>query len=140
MGASATGDKNAVYRALLNDAAAKWAEAGCGVHAISLLAHDRPSRSWFWNGFGLTVVDAIRAIQPLEFPPPPGIDIRKATADDIPAITRLEMDHAQYYPEPPILMAAYDPNTPTRSQRSSAGRIKPSGWRWTPTRNRHDAL
>ncbi len=109
---SATSDKNAVYRALLNDAASKWAAAGCGVYAISLLAQDRSLQDfWFWNGFGLIVVDGIRSIDPINAPPPDGITIRKASAADVPAITRLELDHAQYYREPPILMAAYDPTS-----------------------------
>ena len=34
------------------------------MHAITLLAQDRAAeRAWYWNGFGLTVVDAIRPIR-----------------------------------------------------------------------------
>ncbi len=107
---SAQGNKQVVYRVLLNEGAAKWAESGCGVYAISLLAHDRAQHDfWFWNGFGLIVVDGIRPIDPLNVPSPDGITIRKATGNDVPAIARLELDHAQYYRRPPILMAAYDP-------------------------------
>ncbi len=99
-----------VYRAMYRAAAIHWREAGCGVHAISLLAHDDAGvRTWFWNGFGLAVVDAIRSIQPLDFPPPPGIEIRKATAADIDALAALEVEHAQHYADPPIQMAAYEP-------------------------------
>ncbi len=109
---SAQGNKQAVYRALLASAAPQWAAAGCGVYAISLLAHDRPLQDfWFWNGFGLIVVDAIRPIDPLDAPPPDGIIIRKATSADVPALAQIELDHAQYYREPPILMAAYDPTS-----------------------------
>ena len=57
------------------------------------------------------MVDAIRLIEPINAPTPDGITIRKAIAADVPAIARLELDHAQYYREPPILMAAYDPTS-----------------------------
>ena len=52
-----------IYRALYRSAAQSWFEAGCQAHAISLLANDRQAiETWFWNGFGLTVVDAVRPI------------------------------------------------------------------------------
>ena len=58
--------KPAIYRALYRAAAEQWSAAGCGVHAITLLAHDQVAQqAWFWNGFGLTVVDAVRPMQPL---------------------------------------------------------------------------
>src|SRR5512143_2970126 len=54
-----------IYRALYRAAAEPWSTAGCGVHAITLLAHDRAAQqAWFWNGFGLIVVDAVRPMQP----------------------------------------------------------------------------
>ncbi len=57
--------KEKIYRALYRRAAEIWATAGCLVHAITLLAHDHTAeKSWFWNGFGLTVIDAIRPMQP----------------------------------------------------------------------------
>lgn len=40
-----------IYRALYRAAAEQWSAAGCGVHAITLLAHDESARhTWFWNG------------------------------------------------------------------------------------------
>ena len=64
--AAAPGRTAAVYPALYRAAAAQWADAGCQVHAISILAHDRAAvDQWFWQGFGLTVVDAVRPVQPL---------------------------------------------------------------------------
>lgn len=101
-----------VYRAMYRSAAALWREAGCQVHALSLLAHDDAAVNvWFWNNFGLTVVDAIRPIQPLDVAPSPGIEIRKAGASDIDALCALEIEHAHHYAEPPIQMAAYEPHT-----------------------------
>ena len=52
-----------LYRA----ASAKWTEAGCEVHAITLLANDDEAQNaWFWNGFGLAVVDAVRSTAALD--------------------------------------------------------------------------
>lgn len=59
-----------IYRQMYRAAAEQWAAAGCGVHAITLLACDRIAETtWFWNGFGLTVVDAIRPMRPLDAAP-----------------------------------------------------------------------
>ena len=57
----------------------------------------------------MIVVDAIRLIEPINAPTPDGISIRKATGDDVAALEQLELEHAQYYRDPPVLMAAYDP-------------------------------
>jgi hypothetical protein len=59
-------NKTAVYQALYRAAAAQWSAAGCQVHAITLLAQDEEAKqAWFWQGFGLTVVDAVRPVRPL---------------------------------------------------------------------------
>ena len=45
-------------------AAEKWVEAGATSHAVALYAHDRQALdSFFWNGFGLRCVDAIRPLE-----------------------------------------------------------------------------
>jgi GNAT superfamily N-acetyltransferase len=99
----------AIYRALYRAAAEQWAAAGCEVHAISLLANDQAAREvWFWNGFGLTSVDAIRSITPLGFSAPSGITIRPATLADVEGWVVLEIEHARHYTLPPISMAAHD--------------------------------
>src|SRR5215207_1850271 len=77
------------YRALYRAASAGWSEAGCGVHAISLLAHDHAAQDvWFRNGFGLTGVDAIRSMQPLTTQPVQGITVRKASLVDVESLGR----------------------------------------------------
>src|SRR6185369_15131341 len=53
--------KPEIYRAMYRVAAQYWSDSGCDAHGLTLLAHDRQAQEvWFWNGFGLTVVDAIR--------------------------------------------------------------------------------
>jgi ribosomal protein S18 acetylase RimI-like enzyme len=98
-----------IYRALYRAAAEQWAAAGCEVHAISLLANDEAAREvWFWNGFGLTGVDAIRPITPIEAAAPIGLTIRTATLADVEGWIALEIEHSRHYRLPPISMAAHE--------------------------------
>jgi GNAT superfamily N-acetyltransferase len=98
--------KEPITRALYRAAAEQWTEAGCHAHAISLLAHDPVTQNvWFWQGFGLLVVDAVRPLTLVDTPSPTGITIRQATADDVELLARLDAEHWQHYAQPPILMA-----------------------------------
>jgi hypothetical protein len=102
---AAPGEKTPIYQALYRAAGERWAEAGCQVHAITLLAHDRAAeRAWYWNGFGLTVVDAIRPMQPLEPTPRSPLVIRKATLADAAALTKMDNEHWQHYSRSPVFM------------------------------------
>ena len=101
--------KPAIYRALYRAASTIWSEAGCQVHAISLLAHDRAAQeTWFWNGFGLAVIDAVRSIQPLAPPLPPGLPTRQATPADLDTLVALDAEHWAHYSAPPTLMSLQD--------------------------------
>jgi len=108
--AAAEGAAARVYPALYRQAAGLWAAAACRVHAISLLADDHAAQEiWFWNGFGLTVVDAIRPVQPLDARIPGDIAFRKATVEDAGLIAEIEVEHMAYYTQPPIFMAPREP-------------------------------
>jgi GNAT superfamily N-acetyltransferase len=75
------------------------------VHAITLLAHDQiAEKTWFWNGFGLIVVDAVRPIQPLNMPLPTGLQIRGARSGDAHALAELDAEHCAHYTRSPIFM------------------------------------
>lgn len=96
-----------VYQALYNQAAIIWTAAGVQVHAITLLAHNQQEREfWFWNGFGLSVVDGIRSMQPLQEPALTSLTIRKALPADAAILTELDEEHRRYYTQPPVLMAS----------------------------------
>ena len=95
--------KAAIYRALYRAASEQW--RGYQTHAITVLAHDQEGvKTWFWNGFGLTVVDAVRPMTPLERPVHPDFAVRKASRDDIEMLMAIEREHWQHYTQPPILM------------------------------------
>ena len=104
------GSPATTYLAMYRAAAAQWHTAGCQVHALTLLANDKTAeRFWFWNGFGMIVVDAIRSVQPLGVQPSKHLTIRRAELEDAEAIAILEAEHWRHYAEPPTLMA---PQTP----------------------------
>jgi ribosomal protein S18 acetylase RimI-like enzyme len=97
--------KPEIYRAMYRVAAAGWAAAGCQVHAVTLLAYDRAAEQvWFWNGFGLTVVDAVRPMRPLDGPCSTPVSIRKATQADAPILAILDAEHCRHYTASPVFM------------------------------------
>jgi GNAT superfamily N-acetyltransferase len=98
-----------LYRA----ASAQWAAAGYQIHAVTLLSSEAAAReAWFWSGFGLTVVDAVRPMDLLGVPTPDGIQVWKAREADVPAVAALETQHWRHYPEAPIFMVPTVPPDP----------------------------
>jgi ribosomal protein S18 acetylase RimI-like enzyme len=100
-------DKMNIYRAMYRMAAEQWSQAGCQVHALTLLAHDRTAETtWYWNGFGLTVVDAVRPMCPLEISYTTTLLIRKATPQDANVVAELDAEHWCHYTRSPVFMPA----------------------------------
>ncbi|MEW6403146.1 MAG: GNAT family N-acetyltransferase [Chloroflexota bacterium] len=111
-------DRANIYRAMYRAAADQWAKLGCQVHALTLLAHDHTTKNiWFWNGFGLTVVDAIRPMRPLDVSCSTDLLIRKATPHDANALAELDEEHCHHYAQSPVFM------TP-RTAKDAAGNIE----------------
>ncbi len=101
-----------IYRALYRAASTQWAEAGCQVHAVTLLAHDEVAReAWFWNGFGLAVVDAVRPMRALDGDCVTDLRIRRATPEDGHALAGLDREHCWHYSAPPVFMAPRSPDS-----------------------------
>lgn len=97
----------AIYRALYTAAAEIWSSAGCDTHALTLLAGDpRLENFWFWNGFGMAVVDALRPMDGLGVGPAPELRLRKAGVQDAETLAILEAEHRAHYSRPPVLMAS----------------------------------
>lgn len=105
-------DAARIYRGLYRAAAGRWQAAGCGVHTLTLLAHEDEAReAWFWNGFGLSVVDAIRWTEPLAAAAPHGLALRRAAPGDARFLAEIEAEHCRHYAAPPVQMRAGAPNT-----------------------------
>ncbi len=65
--AAQAGDSREVYREMYARLSAGWVADGCFTHVTTLLAHDREAiDAWHWLGFGLTSVDAIRDLMPVQ--------------------------------------------------------------------------
>ncbi len=98
-------EKTAIYQLLYRAAGERWSESGCQVHAISVLAQDQAAESaWYWNGFGLTVVDAIRPMQPIQQTSGCELTIRRATATDAAELAEIDHEHCGHYSRSPIFM------------------------------------
>ena len=108
-----------VYRALYQKATCIWTDSAVQMHAITILAHNRAERDfWFWNGFSLLVVDAIRTMTPLEPPARCESTIRQATPADTADLYALDVEHCRHYTQPPVFMSPKQasPNSPQEWQ------------------------
>ncbi len=61
-------DREKIYTMLYQKAAQLWVREGIASHSIGLFFHDQKAiKSFFWNGFGMRCVDAIRPMERLAF-------------------------------------------------------------------------
>lgn len=104
-------NKTVIYRALYQAASSEWFNAGCDTHVVTFLAGDPvDERFWFWNGFGLIVVDCVRSMDPIPISGRCRLTIRRATIEDLSAVVEIEAEHWRHYLQPPILMTSPSPD------------------------------
>ena len=104
-GHGATGDGRLVYQRLYAEAAGRWVAEGRLMHVITLFAHDGEAvDSWFWNGFGLRCVDAIRDLSAIRVENPLSLTVCKATKADLIKLSALHREHHGYYRQSPLFM------------------------------------
>ena len=97
-------DGGETYREMYAHLSARWVADGCFLHVITLLAHDRQAiDAWYWLGFGLTTVDAIRDLTPVQ---ETGTDvvIRRAGLEDIEQAMALSQALEQHLAAAPIFV------------------------------------
>ncbi|RPH75570.1 hypothetical protein EHM76_01345, partial [bacterium] len=84
-------DRRGIYQQMYNHLSRSWVADGRYNQAITILAGDAEARDlWFWNGFGLLVVDAVRPLNRIEDGvAPAGFTIKAAGRDDLDAILDL---------------------------------------------------
>lgn len=102
--------KRDIYRRMYEALGETLVRNGCLTHALTVFAHDREAvDTWFWNGFGLRCVDAIRPVAPLESSSVTShdYDIRMITADEAGAILPLHQEHVKYYSRSPMFMPVF---------------------------------
>ncbi len=111
-GAASGPGRIAIYRALYRAAAARWAADACQTFALTYLVSDPElEQFWFWNGYGLHVIDALRPMAPLELGPLDGVQVRQATPEDAETLAALDGEHWRHYSQPPVLMARQEPGS-----------------------------
>ena len=106
--AAGGGGRTRLYRAMYASLAAKWVDAGYLNHAITIYADDSEAReAFYWNCFGLQVVDAIRPLDPVAAELPPGVGARMAGADDAAALVPLSEGLYRHIASSPILFPLF---------------------------------
>jgi GNAT superfamily N-acetyltransferase len=100
-----------IYQALYTYMAGCWAAAGYPDHYLTVFAHDRAGLTgWQWCGFGYYVIDALRPLTPAQpAHTPPGVEIRRATLDDVDAAAVLRRGLRNHLSASPIFLP-YDEN------------------------------
>lgn len=98
-------NRRKIYRLMYEKIGKLWVQNGCFTHAISLASYDTEALdTWFWNGFGLLVIDATRNLEPIDVKVTEKLEIRTADKDDLDAVLSLEYELGRYMTRSPILM------------------------------------
>lgn len=92
------------YREMYAHLSARWVADGCFLHVITLLAHDHDAiDAWYWLGFGLTTVDAIRDLTPVQGSTA-DVVIRRAGLEDIEQAMALNRALERHLATAPIFL------------------------------------
>ena len=93
-----------VYQEMYKHVADYWVKKAFTHHGIALYAQDVATiDNWFWLGFGLRCVDAIRRVAPIK-KSNSSICIKKAEKNDIPYLADIENDLHMFFRSSPIFM------------------------------------
>jgi|SRR5690554_1160034 len=97
-------NRRRIYQELYKFAADMWVKEGYTQHAITLYAQDKETLdTWFWLGFGLRCIDAMREVAPINIGKS-DIDIKKVGEADISLLADLQNKHHIYYKNSPIFI------------------------------------
>lgn len=102
-------NRSEVYKKMYESASDLWVKNQCFNHAISLMADDDELiNTWFWNGFGLHVIDAVRSLDLLSGNVNQDIVVRKCSNDDIESILPLLVKLQKHMAGTPIFIPKTD--------------------------------
>jgi len=101
--------KEKVFQAVYDTLSRRWVCDGCFTHAITFFASDTAMRDLlYWSGFGLLVVDAIRALDQNDWDDNNEVDsevvIRAASEGDLGELTRLDNELVTYLSRSPTFL------------------------------------
>jgi len=97
-----------IYEGLYQYAAENWVKEEYLTHAITVFSDIKETiDTWFWMGFGLRCIDAIRKVNPIEVINS-SITIHKAEMQDIAGLAEIHGKHNLYYRQSPIFMPRHE--------------------------------
>jgi len=97
-------DSREIYREMYARLSARWVADGCLIHLVTLLAHDREGiDAWHWLGFGLTHLDAMRHLTPVQGTVA-DIHIRRARVEDIKEAMALDQALQRHLAAAPVFL------------------------------------
>ncbi len=98
-------NRGKIYSYLYQSAARIWAKQGIGSHSIALYAHDTEGlESFFWNGFGLYCIDAVRALEPLNCEKVTDCDLEELPISEVDKIVSLKYGLISHLGESPMFL------------------------------------
>ena len=117
--------KAAIYHQMYRQLSRQWVAQGCFTQAFTLLAHGKELLdAFFWYGFGLLTIDAIRSLEPVSVETPATVTIRPAALDDITMLVQLETELQKYLASAPIFLSQGEPVKPDELKRALAEKTK----------------
>jgi GNAT superfamily N-acetyltransferase len=106
--AAEQGQEYRLYRQMYAQLADQWLSNGCFLHGITLYPGEcEPAAAWFSLGFGLAVIDALRAIglSPVsEQLPGDGIEVRCAGVEDVELVAQMERALGRHLSASPVFL------------------------------------
>ena len=104
-------EKEKIFQSMYDAISRNWVSDGCFTHAVTFFASDTTLRDLlYWSGFGLFVVDAIRAINQDDLnnidEPGSEIVIRNANDNDLGELARLDNELVTYLSRSPTFLFA----------------------------------
>ena len=98
------GDSEKIYQEMYNFMSEEWVSKRYIAHYISLFPNDTQAlTAWFWMGFGMISVDAIRGLDPIE--EEPGVSlIQAAEPQNLDQVYKLQENLRSYMVEAPIFL------------------------------------
>jgi GNAT superfamily N-acetyltransferase len=97
-------DSGGIYEEMYARLAARWVAEEYVAHYISLFPNDgKALRAWYWLGFGMISVDAIRGLEPAQGVAPE-VQIRRAELGDLELVVDLHEALRQYMKGTPVFL------------------------------------
>ncbi|MBN1994109.1 MAG: GNAT family N-acetyltransferase [Anaerolineae bacterium] len=114
-----------IYHQMYRHISRQWVANGCFTHAFTFLGHEKEMLDTFFeNGFGLLVIDAIRSVDVIGQDFPSAFTIRPAGPDDATTVSRLEYELQRHLAGSPIFLLEDEPTNVAELRRGLSEKTK----------------